>query len=117
MDGVIGMRKEDARIKEELILTLTAELPVLRARLGISQEAMGNSIGISRQTYSGIETGVRRMSWTTFMALIAVFDLNEATSLMLDQLPEFIQKIRMLTVQQVFSADINDVGRKEYTTN
>ncbi len=93
------MRNEDAKTKEELILTLTAELPVLRARLGISQEKMANNIGISRQTYSGIETGARKMSWTTFMAIIAVLDLNESTSVMLDQMPGFIQKIRMLTIE------------------
>jgi len=85
-------------VKEELILTLTAELPVLRARLGVSQEIMANSIGISRQTYSGIETGARKMSWTVFMAIIAVLDLNEATSVMLDQMPDFIQKVRMFTI-------------------
>lgn len=82
--------------KDELILTLTAELPVLRARLGASQEVMASSIGVSRQTYSGIETGTKKMSWTMFMALIAVFDLNEATSVMLDQIPDFIQSVRCL---------------------
>lgn len=93
------MRTGEDKIKEELILTLTAELPVLRARLGISQEVMAKSIGVSRQTYSGIETGARKMSWTIFMAIIAVFDLNEATSVMLDQMPDFIQKIRLMIIQ------------------
>ena len=77
-------------------MTLTAELPVLRARLGISQEVMATAIGVSRQTYSAIETKSKKMSWTTFMALIAVLDLNEATSVMLDQIPDFIQTIRYL---------------------
>ena len=93
------MRTGEDKIKEELILTLTAELPVLRARLGISQEVMAKSIGVSRQTYSGIETGARKMSWTIFMAIVAVFDLNEATSVMLDQMPDFIQKIRLMIIQ------------------
>ena len=31
------------------------------------------------------------------MAIIAVLDLNEATSVMLDQIPDFIQTIRQLT--------------------
>jgi len=85
------------RIKDELIMTLTSELPVLRARLGVSQEKMASSIGVSRQTYSAIETKTKKMSWTMFMALIAVLDLNEATSVMLDQIPDFIQTIRGLT--------------------
>ncbi len=84
-------------IRNELIMTLTAELPVLRARLGVTQEVMASSIGVSRQTYSAIETRAKKMSWTIFMALIATFDLDEATSLMLDQIPDFIQTIRKLT--------------------
>lgn len=85
------------QVKDELIMTLTAELPVLRARLGVSQETMASAIGISRQTYSAIETKTKKMSWTHFMALVAVLDLNEATSVMLDQIPDFIQTIREFT--------------------
>ena len=87
----------DEKIKDELVMTLTAELPVMRAPLGMSQEVMASAIGISRQTYSAIETKSKKMSWTIFMAIIAVLDLNEATSVMLDQIPDFIQTIRQLT--------------------
>lgn len=93
------MYSDKDKIKNELIMTLTAELPVLRARLGISQEVMATAIGVSRQTYSAIETKSKKMSWTTFMALIAVLDLNEATSVMLDQIPNFIQTIRQLLME------------------
>lgn len=93
----LGMIEEQSLSKEELIMTLTAELPVLRARLGISQQKAANCIGISRQTYGSIETGIRKMSWTVFMALIALFDMNEATSVMLDQMPYFISSVRQIT--------------------
>lgn len=93
------MYDDKSKIKDELIMTLAAELPVLRARLGMSQEVMASSIGVSRQTYSAIETRTKKMSWTTFMALIAVLDMNEATSVMLDQIPDFIQTIRQLTIK------------------
>lgn len=91
------MYDDKDKIKDELIMTLTAELPVLRARLGVSQKVMASAIGVSRQTYSAIETRAKKMSWTIFMSLIAVLDLNEATSVMLDQIPNFIQTIRELT--------------------
>ncbi|MCR5736582.1 MAG: helix-turn-helix domain-containing protein [Eubacterium sp.] len=42
--------------KEKLIELLTDELPVLRAKIGLSQEDVSMIIGISRQTYSAIET-------------------------------------------------------------
>ena len=94
------MQNEKMMEKDELIMTLSTELPVLRVRLGISQETMAESIGVSRQTYSGIETGARKMSWTVFMALLAVLDMNEATSVMLDQIPDFIQSVRNLTQKE-----------------
>lgn len=78
------------------MMMLTTELPVLRARLGISQETLAKNIGLSRQTYCAIENGTRRMTWTIFMALVAFFDLNEATSVMLDQIPSFIESIRKI---------------------
>jgi len=90
------MYDDKDKIKDELIMTLTAELPVLRARSGVSQEVLASAIGVSRQTYCAIETRTKRMSWTIFMALIAVLDLNEATSVMLDQIPDFIQSVREL---------------------
>lgn len=42
--------------KEQLISILTEELPVLRTKVGLSQDELSNIIGISRQTYSSIET-------------------------------------------------------------
>ena len=56
--------------RNKLIEILTDELPVLRAKLGISQDDISNIVGISRQTYSAIETKKRKMSWNTFLSLI-----------------------------------------------
>lgn len=66
--------------KDELINKLTDELPALRAKLGLSQDELSNIIGISRQTYSGIENKKRRMSWNTFLSLILLFGYNEKTA-------------------------------------
>lgn len=65
------------------------ELPVLRARARASQEVIAEKIGISRQTYSGIETGKREMTWTIFLALLAFFQNNEQTKTMIDQINGF----------------------------
>lgn len=54
------MYDDKAKIRDELIMTLTAELPVMRARLGMSQEVMASAIGVSRQTYSAIETRTKK---------------------------------------------------------
>lgn len=65
--------------QDRLILLLTDELPVLRARLKISQDELSRRIGISRQTYSLIETKKQKMTWVTFMAMIAFFENNTKT--------------------------------------
>ncbi|MBR3966080.1 MAG: helix-turn-helix domain-containing protein [Clostridia bacterium] len=65
--------------RTEYIQTLTEYLPLLRARIRISQEDLARGVGISRQTYSLIETGKQNMTWVTFMAIIAFFANNEKT--------------------------------------
>jgi DNA-binding XRE family transcriptional regulator len=49
--------------QDRLIWLLTDELPVLRARLKISQDELSRRVGISRQTYSLIETKKQKMTW------------------------------------------------------
>lgn len=72
--------------KDKLIDTLTSELPVLRAKIGLSQEEVSNIIGVSRQTYSTIENKKRKMSWNTFLSLVLFFGCNESTAVMMDNL-------------------------------
>jgi len=82
------------QLKEELIEIMRNELPVLRARLGISQERAAEIIGISRQTYNAIETGKREMTWPIFLSMVAFFQNNEQTDQMLRQIDEFEEKMR-----------------------
>ena len=83
-------------LRNTIVELLRKELPVLRAKARISQEDIAEKIGISRQTYSSIETGKREMAWTTFLALIAYFQNNESTKKMIGEingLPEGIEMI------------------------
>ena len=65
--------------RDEYITILTEELPVLRARLHISQGELAREVGISRQTYSLLETGKQKMTWVTFMAMIGYFSNHTKT--------------------------------------
>lgn len=65
--------------KAVLITKLTDELIFLRTKLGLSQDELSNLLGISRQTYSTLETKKRPMSWGTYLSLILIFDNNEQT--------------------------------------
>lgn len=74
MDLIVSAGDQD-----RLILLLTDELPVLRARLRISQDELSRCVGISRQTYSLIENKKQKMTWVTYMAFIAFFQNNAKT--------------------------------------
>ena len=76
-------------LKQELVEIFRNELPVLRAKARVSQEIIAEKIGISRQTYSALETGKREMTWTIFLALVTFFQSNEQTKPMLDQISGF----------------------------
>lgn len=73
-------------IRSELINLLRNELAVLRTKAKVSQEEIASRIGVSRQTFSLIETGKREMSWTVFLAHIAFFQNNDNTRQMVDNL-------------------------------
>ncbi|MEE0913144.1 MAG: helix-turn-helix transcriptional regulator [Ruminococcus sp.] len=79
--------------KKQLINQLVNELPVLRAKLGASQADIADRIGISRQMLNSLETGKREMTWTTFVALIALFQNNEDTNNMLKNMDGFLRRV------------------------
>lgn len=66
--------------KEGYILRLTNELAMLRAKANITQENLANLIGVSRQTYSSIESKKKKMSWNTYLSLIFIYDSMPETS-------------------------------------
>ena len=83
------MKTNEEDCRSQLMETLTYELPVLRARLGISQQELAEKVGISRQTYNNIETGKKKINWLTFNALIAAFESNDETNAMLEKIDGF----------------------------
>ncbi|MBD5525384.1 MAG: helix-turn-helix transcriptional regulator [Lachnospiraceae bacterium] len=68
-------------------------MPVLRTKARISQEIVTEKIGVSRQTYSSIETGKREMSWTVFLALLAYFQNNGLTRGALSKIDGFEEMV------------------------
>lgn len=66
--------------KKMYISRLSDELPMLRAKAGVTQAELANLIGISRQTYCAMETGVKEMSWSTYLSLIFIYDSMPSTS-------------------------------------
>ena len=65
--------------KELCCIQLVNDLPVLRARIGISQEDVAAKIGVSRHTYNSYEAKKRPIPWSVCIALITFFNSNSKT--------------------------------------
>lgn len=75
--------------KDQLINRLAKELPALRGAAKATQDELANAIGVSRQTYNAVEMLKRKMTWSTYMALILFFDYNPNTYDTIRQLDAF----------------------------
>ena len=65
--------------REKLIAQMVDELPVLRLKIGMSQDEMASLLDLSRQTYSSIETKKRKMTWRLYLSLVLIFYHNDQT--------------------------------------
>lgn len=79
--------------KVQLISNMTNNLPMLRAALDLTQEELGDLIGLSRYTIMSIETGKRKMTWNTFLLLILIFIKNEKTDKLLAPLGIYTEEL------------------------
>ena len=59
--------------KEILMEKMTQNLPVLRAKAGLTQAKLADIIGVSRQTLVAVENGKRKMTWNGFLSCFLVF--------------------------------------------
>lgn len=76
-----------------LIDRMVDNLPVLRKKLKLSQEALAQMLGSSRHTVMLIETKKREMTWNTFLSLILLFDKNEDTATLLRALEIYTDEL------------------------
>jgi len=80
--------------KKILIAHLTENLPVLRAKLKISQAELAEKIGVTRQTLTAIESGKREMTWATFVALTLLFMQNKTTKELLPVVNVYTEELK-----------------------
>ena len=71
----------DAR--DLLIDKMTENLPVLRKKLKLSQEALADIIASSRYTVLLMENQKRKLTWNTFLSLVLLFDKNPETAVLI----------------------------------
>jgi len=84
--------------KQVHIDKLTENLPMLRAKMKLTQKEFANIIGVSSYTILAIEKKQRKMTWNTFLSILMVCMSNEemrpilsALGIYSDELVEFIE--------------------------
>lgn len=70
----------NTEIKSELCKEMSKNIYELRCALSLSQTALGEKVGISRQTISQIERGEYSMSWNQFASFELFFSLNKKSN-------------------------------------
>ena len=80
-------------VRQNLIDRMTDNLPVLRSRLKLSQEALAERIGSSRHTIMQIENRKRPMTWNTFLSLVLFFEKNPDTAVLLRALDIYTNEL------------------------
>lgn len=75
--------------QKTLMAAMTFNLAALRAKAEVSQSDLSALLGISRQTYSSMESGLKPMTWGTYLSLLLYFDYNAKTHTMLRDLKVF----------------------------
>lgn len=67
------------REKEEISSALVDNLPVLRAKLNLTQDDLSKQLGVTRQTIINIEARKTKTTWPMVLALLLIFITNPLT--------------------------------------
>jgi len=79
--------------RHQYLGAMAENLSLLRNKLELTQAELADLIGVSRQTIATAETGVREMSWSTFLSLLFLFRHNNQTNILLPVLGIFTPEL------------------------
>lgn len=87
--------------REQLCQTMAGCLPMLRARLGLSQEDLAQRLDITRQTISAFESSQRKLPWSMFLAFLMLFTGHPATKKLLEAMEIYTEALeKFLTMEE-----------------
>lgn len=82
-------------MKKKLLDNMAENLQMLRVKLGLTQNELGEMLGVSRHTIMNIENRNSELTWNNFLALVFFFIKNEGTN-------------KLLNVLEIYTDEFND---------
>lgn len=83
--------------REKYIQAMTANLQMLRAKLGLTQQEICKLVGVSRQSIVLAEKN-SKLAWNTYLALVFLFSKNKETKQLMDFLDIYPKEFDKLFV-------------------
>lgn len=106
--------------RSKYVKLMSINLPVLRAKLSLSQTELADLIGVTRQTISSAESGARDLSWTNFVSLMFIFTQSEMTFPLLETLGIYTQELaesfRVINLRKLGNLALNAQEKGEDST-
>ena len=103
--------------KKIYIDRMIENLPVLRAKSGLTQAELAQVVGVSRQTILAAEKKQRELTWSMFLALLNVFGSNENTVALIDAFGIRPEGYQNSIKKQVESTPSSNVKKKNESDN
>lgn len=85
--------------REKYIQAMTANLQMLRAKLGLTQQEICKLVGVSRQSIVQAEKNCK-LAWNTYLALVFLFSKNKETKQLMDFLDIYPKEFDRLFVSK-----------------
>lgn len=102
-ESITVIKKEREKLKDKLV----ENLPVLRAKLDISQGELAELLGVTRQTITGIETKKVKPTWPMVLSILLIFESNPITSILLGPLGILtVSALKALGLKKIFGSMI-----------
>lgn len=82
--------------RAELISTLVENLPVFRAKLGVTQDTFAQRVGLTKITLNHIENHKKELTWSNFITIILLLIQNEDTKPLVEAMGLYSEEFKII---------------------
>ena len=82
--------------RAELISTLVENLPVFRAKLGVTQDTFAQRVGLTKTTLNHIENHKKELTWSNFITIILLLMQNEDTKPLVEVMGLYPEDLKII---------------------